>query len=59
MRRDRLCNNPEPQNGGKDCSELGTDSETEKCKPKKRRCPGKCEQKYAELSVNDNTVGVY
>ncbi|KAL9955596.1 hypothetical protein ACROYT_G036938 [Oculina patagonica] len=39
MRRDRLCNNPQPQNAGKDCSKLGKDSETTACKPKKKKCP--------------------
>ncbi|XP_078346340.1 uncharacterized protein LOC144631705 isoform X1 [Oculina patagonica] len=38
--RVRLCNNPEPQNGGKDCSKLGEDSETKQCKSKKKKCPG-------------------
>ncbi|KAL9955598.1 hypothetical protein ACROYT_G036941 [Oculina patagonica] len=37
--RDRLCNNPEPQNGGRDCSGLGKDSETKSCKPPKKKCP--------------------
>ena len=40
-RRDRLCDNPEPVNGGKDCSRLGKDTETEECKPKVSKCPGK------------------
>ena len=39
-RRDRLCNHPEPQNGGKDCSELGKDSETKACTPPIKKCPG-------------------
>ena len=39
--RDRLCNNPEPKNGGKDCSELGKDSEKKVCKPPLKKCPGK------------------
>ena len=38
--RVRLCNNPEPQNSGKDCSSLGEDSETASCRPKAKRCPG-------------------
>ena len=39
--RDRLCNNPPPQNGGKDCSKLGKDSdETAECRPKQKKCPG-------------------
>ncbi|KAL9956665.1 hypothetical protein ACROYT_G038180 [Oculina patagonica] len=37
--RVRLCDNPQPQNGGKDCTELGEDSETTSCKPKKKKCP--------------------
>ena len=53
MRRDRLCNNPEPQNGGKDCSHLGKDSETESCKPKKKKCPGKGIKQSADLLQKD------
>ncbi|XP_078346313.1 uncharacterized protein LOC144631689 isoform X2 [Oculina patagonica] len=37
--RDRLCNNPAPQNGGKDCSGLGKDSETKSCTPPVKKCP--------------------
>ena len=40
-RRDRLCDSPKPANGGKDCSRLGKDTETEECKPKVSKCPGK------------------
>ncbi|XP_078367511.1 coadhesin-like isoform X2 [Oculina patagonica] len=39
MRRNRLCNNPQPQNGGEDCSKLGKDSQTVSCKPKAKKCP--------------------
>ena len=31
--RARYCNNPQPANGGKDCSELGPSRETLVCKP--------------------------
>nr|XP_058951355.1 uncharacterized protein LOC131778889 [Pocillopora verrucosa] len=37
--RDRLCNNPEPKDGGKDCSGLGKDSETKSCTPPIKKCP--------------------
>ena len=46
-RRDRLCNHPEPQNGGKDCSELGEDSETKTCTPPIKNCPGN----YKEINI--------
>ena len=46
-RRDRLCNHPEPQNGGKDCSELGEDSETKTCTPPIKNCPGN----YKEINT--------
>ena len=44
-RRDRMCNLPEPQNGGKDCSELGKDSETKECTPPIKKCPGSYKEK--------------
>ena len=31
-RRERSCSNPPPQNGGKDCSQLGNAQETKRCK---------------------------
>lgn len=37
--RERFCNKPQPQNGGKDCSALGKNKETESCKPKAKKCP--------------------
>ncbi|XP_078346349.1 uncharacterized protein LOC144631708 isoform X1 [Oculina patagonica] len=38
--RYRNCSNPEPKRGGKDCSELGPDSETKECNKKaSSRCP--------------------
>ena len=37
--RTRQCTNPIPEFGGKDCSSLGTSSETMKCK--NDPCPGK------------------
>ena len=46
--RDRLCNNPEPQNGGKDCSGLGEDSQTKSCTPPIRKCPGN----YREINIH-------
>lgn len=40
-RRERSCSNPPPQNGGKDCSQLGKAQETKRCnKLKKKRCKG-------------------
>lgn len=40
-RRERSCSNPPPQNGGKDCSQLGNAQETKRCnKSKKKRCKG-------------------
>lgn len=38
--RSRQCTNPAPEFGGKDCSSLGSSSETVKCKIDP--CPGKC-----------------
>ncbi|XP_029202215.2 uncharacterized protein LOC114966489 [Acropora millepora] len=37
--RERFCNKPQPQNGGKDCSALGKSKETKSCKPKAKKCP--------------------
>ena len=40
-RRERSCSNPPPQNGGKDCSQLGNAQETKRCnKAKRKRCKG-------------------
>ena len=39
--RVKLCDNPAPENGGKDCSGLGKDSETKSCTPPIKKCPGK------------------
>ena len=39
-RRVRLCDHPAPENGGKDCSGLGVDSETKPCTPPIKKCPG-------------------
>ena len=37
--RSRLCDNPEPAFGGKDCSQLGPETESSRCNT--HECPGK------------------
>lgn len=44
--RERFCNKPQPQNGGKDCSALGKNKETKSCKPKAKKCPGEYKMKF-------------
>lgn len=46
--RSRQCTNPAPEFGGKDCSSLGSSSETMKCKSDP--CPGKSSQSQYQNS---------
>lgn len=45
--RSRICSNPAPQNGGKNCNELGPANQTQACNPNPCR-------KFFFFSINEN-----
>ena len=50
--RTRTCTNPSPQNGGKDCTDLGDKEQTEVCNTLK--CPGKVHSsRFSSLTVRE------